>query len=534
MVYQISEKNQILIALFAIVVLCAGKLLKDYMFRRGYIEGLTVIPQTNKILKRSNADLTGVVITLNLTLGADLPASRTITVKWPTNKGVTMSAAPSDYTVSGMTLLSVTSPNTNPSLTPDNTTNTTTLTITNGSTAVDSETKVTITMSNVTVNKGDSAITDFGFTTTADTESPVYTPIIINVPSSSNGVTESTSVQEIRDALDNINKKLASNGNDPELLKIKNALINVLAYTYGTIKEAGNVFNSEELYNAQQTAMQFIENEKARSKKKADDLKDDNNNKRRMAQINTYYTRNYEANTDVMKNIIYVSVALIVLAVLRNKEMIPASIGTLGVILVLTFGGIAVGSQVFDIIRRNDHDFDKYDWNFDENEMDRKNMVQKKSGTVNLTDMGMGMAGCYGPGCCNIGTRWDEATNKCLPVGTAIFTRPISGSSTLTIYLQINTNLTVSSTPASSDKITLKLPGGFGGSPLSISSGGSGTVSTSEPFDVTISSAITAPKIHIITITGLTYTSSPTQTDKTLKVKTTKEPSEGSIIISGI
>jgi hypothetical protein len=530
MVYQISEKNQILIALFAIVVLCAGKLLKDYMFRRGYIEGLTVIPQTNKILKRSNADLTGVVITLNLTLGADLPASGTITVKWPTNKGVTMSSTPGDYTVSGMTLLSVTSPNTNPSLTPDNTTNTTTLTITNGSTAVDSETKVTITMSNVTVNKGDTAITDFGFTTTtsSETTTPVYTPIIINVPSSSTDLTESTSVQEIRDALDNINKKLASNANDPELLKIKNALINVLAYTYGTIKEAGNVFNSEELYNAQQTAMRFIENEKARSKKKADDLKDDNNNKRRMAQINTYYTRNYEANTDVMKNIIYVSVALIVLAVLRNKEMIPASIGTLGVILVLTFGGIAVGSQVFDIIRRNDHDFDKYDWNFDENEMDRKNMVQKKSGTVNLTDMGMGMAGCYGPGCCNIGTRWDEGTNKCVPVGSAVFTRPSSGSSTLTIYLQINKSL------AANDKITITLPSGFGGSPLSISSGGSGTVSTSEPFDVTISSAITAPTIHTITITGLTYTSSPPQTDKTLKVKTTKEPSEGSIFINGI
>lgn len=521
MVYQISEKNQILIALFAIVVLCAGKLLKDYMFRRGYIEGLTVIPETNKILKRTSSDLTGVVITLNLTLGADLVADGTITVKWPTGTGVTMSTSSSHYTVdvSGSTI-----PDNNKSLTPAN--NTTTLTITNGTNPVTSGTKVTITMSNVTVAKGDTAITNFGFTTTAGTESPVYTPIIINVPSVPNGVTESTSVQEIRDALDNINKKLEQNANDKELLNIKNALINVLAYTYGTIKEAGNVFNSEELYNAQQTAMQFIENEKARSKKKADDLKDDNNNKRRMAQINTYYTRNYEANTDVMKNIIYVSVALIVLAVLRNKEMIPASIGTLGVILVLTFGGIAVGSQVFDIIRRNDHDFDKYDWNFDENEMDRKNMVQKKSGTVNLTDMGMGMAGCYGPGCCNIGTRWDEATNKCVPVGSAVFTAASGAiSSTLTIYLQINKSLTTN------DKITITLPSGFGGTGTITG----GSVSTTDPFDVSISTAITittAPKIHTITISGLTAPSSPT--DKTLKVKTTSEPSEGSIFINGI
>ena len=41
MAYQISEKNQIFIALFAIVVLCAGKLFKDYLFRKGYVEGWT-------------------------------------------------------------------------------------------------------------------------------------------------------------------------------------------------------------------------------------------------------------------------------------------------------------------------------------------------------------------------------------------------------------------------------------------------------------------------------------------------------------
>jgi hypothetical protein len=42
MVYQISERNQILIALFGIVVLCAGKLFKDYLNRGGYIEGMSV------------------------------------------------------------------------------------------------------------------------------------------------------------------------------------------------------------------------------------------------------------------------------------------------------------------------------------------------------------------------------------------------------------------------------------------------------------------------------------------------------------
>lgn len=521
MVYQISEKNQILIALFAIVVLCAGKLFKDYLFRRGYIEGLTVIPQTDKILRRDATNDTTVTITLNLTLGANLPANTgKITVSWPTGKGVTMSSNSSHYTVSGMTT-SVSG---------------SILTITNGATQVNSGATVAINMTNVTITKGDAAINDFAFTTTAGSETPVVTQIIVQGQSSGAGAgssfSESSSVQEIRDALNTINTRLNQNPApvDPEranLLKAQNALISVLAYTYGTIKEAGNVFDSGELYEAQKTAMQFIASEKKRAAKNADSLKQDNLNKRRMAQINTYYTRNYEANTEVMKNIIYVSVALIVLAVLRNKELIPASIATLGVIFVLTLGGIVVGTQVFDIIRRNDHDFDKYDWNFNEDELNRKQLLQQNSDPANLSEMGMGMAPCYGPGCCNIGTKWNESDKKCVPVGSAIFT-PAAGTNSSALTININIKVPLTTT----DKITLSLPSGFTGTSPTLS-GGSGTVSLTAPFEVSPSAAINANTIHTITITGLTAPSA-NSADKTVKVSTTKEPTEGSIYIMGI
>jgi hypothetical protein len=115
-----------------------------------------------------------------------------------------------------------------------------------------------------------------------------------------------------------------------------------------------------------------------------------------------------------MKNIIYVSVSLIVLAVLRNKELIPSSISTLGVIFVLTMGGIVIGKQVFDIMRRNDHDFDKYDWNFNEDQMNNK-FVQPSPDPSSLMDLGMGGAPCYGPGCCDTGTTWNDAMKRCRP-----------------------------------------------------------------------------------------------------------------------
>lgn len=523
MVYQISEKNQIFLALLVIVVLCAGKLFKDYLFRRGYIEGLTIIPVADKPLRRNNSagsDVTGITFTLNTTLGADLNSGGVIRITWPTNRGVILSSAQSDYTVSGSSSsISVTSVSSG-------------TVVFTASSRVNVNTRLQINMANATITKGDVAINDFAFTTTSGNESPIVTSIPILAPSSSPGnLRESTSVQEIRDALDSINTRLTqtpapSDTEKANLLKAQNALVNVLAYTYGTVKEAGKVFDSGELYEAQKTAMEFIDREKKRSIKNATTLKQDNLNKRRMAQINTYYTRNYEANISVMKNIIYVTVSLIVLAVLRNKELIPASIATLGVIFILTLGGIVIGNQVFDIIRRNDHDFDKYDWNFNEDELNRKQLLQQNSDPANLSEMGMGLAPCYGPGCCNIGTMWNESDKKCAPV-SAVFE-----NSTLTV--SVNIKMALSGT-APADKITMKLPSGFGGSGT-ISSGGSGTVTANSAFDVTVpSGGINANTLHTIRIAGLTYTAPLSGTpDKTIKVSTSKEPAQGSIYIIGI
>ena len=510
MVYQLSEKNQILVALFAIVVLCAGKLFKDYLYRGGYVEGLTSRLVSSQELVRRGTDQTGITLILNVTLGAELPNSGTITVTWPSNKKVTLTTTSGNYSISGGSFGS-------PSVSIDGATNIGTLTFT-ASGSVASGTMLTITMKNIQIDAGTlvdgkyPGISDFSFTTTSSAESsaPVTTPVIVL---GSGGVAGTpTPIVEIEKAIDTINQRLktATGTEATDLSKIQTALVTVLAYTYGTVKQAGSVFDSQALYDAQKTAIEFIKKEKIRAKKNADSLSDDNNNKRRMAQINTYYTRNYEANTEVMKNIIFLSVALIALAVLRKKELIPDSISTLGVIFVLTLGGIVIGQQAYDIIRRNDHDFDKYDWNFNEEEMNKKHITQLSDDPANLSEMGMGMAPCFGPGCCHVGTKWNESAKKCVPSGTASW-----ASNILTINVYIMNAL------AATDTITVTLPTGvFSGTP----SPGSLTA----PFDVTPGAKI-AGSIHTFTISGMT--ASGTVSQSFIKVKTTKEPSESSIMI---
>ena len=532
MAYQISEKNQILLALFAIVVLCAGKLFKDYLYRGGYVEGLTVVPGTDTVLRRPASGATTATLSLNLTLGATLANTNTITVSWPTGKGVNLSTPASNYTVTG----SGGSFTAGDAVTANNV-STVTFTLTG---SLNSGSKLKISMAGVSITSGAVAINDFTFTTTAGTEAPVSTPVII-LGSAGESLTESSSAQEIREAITSINARLATNPNDSELLKARSALVNVLAYTYGTIKEAGKVFDSDALYEAQKTAIDFIAKERKRAAANAQTLSQDNTNKRRMAQVNTYYTRNYEANTEVMKNIIYVSVALIVLAVLRNKELIPASISTLGVIFILTMGGIVIGKQVFDIMRRNDHEFDKYDWNFNEDDMNNK-FVQQNADPSKPMELGMGGGACYGPGCCDVGTTWDAARGLCASSGGALSSQGSSAvwtTGTLTITMKISQAL------ASADSIKITLPSGVfttaNGASIASSAIASSPVSKSaveiaSEISLPVASAgVAAPATVTIAITGITVSPSADRSSyQNVTVATSKEPTKIPLRISGL
>jgi hypothetical protein len=552
MVYQISERNQILIALFGIVVLCAGKLFKDYLNRGGYIEGMTVnVESTPRSLKRpasGTGPTTNNTIFLNVTLSATLAAGSKLTVSWPAEAAganIILPTAVGSYTATNIVSSGSDIPLDIDSVTVTN--NIATSVSFTRKSAINSGEWIRISIKDISISATPATAFDLVFTVTPGS---VTTTVNVGTASaaSSGGASDgqdARTANDIRNTIALIDAEIAArvSTNTPSdqnvistLRQSKSALLNMLASTYGTVKEAGQVFESKALYDAQRTAMDFIKNEKERSAKNAKMLTEDNHNKRRMAQVNTYYTRHYEENTEVMKNIIYVTVALIILAILRNKELIPASISTLGIILVLTFGGIVIGAQVFDIIRRNDHDFDKYDWNFNEDEMNRKQLLQQNADPANLSEMGMGLAQCYGPGCCDVGTTWDNNLNKCVPstsrvTGTAVWasTSQVNSAGTLTVTITPSTAL------SSNGTVTLTLPTGlFTGTPTVSSLTITTATATSIVFSgVTLTAGVAS---NPIVITGLSKASGDgvSSISRTLTVKTSVDTNETSIKITGI
>ena len=562
MVYQISERNQILIALFGIVVLCAGKLFKDYLNRGGYIEGMTVnVESTPRSLKRpasGTGPTTNNTIYLNVTLSATLPAKTALNVSWST---VAAAAAQANIilpsTTAGYTATNIVSSGTDIPLTTEAVTTTSSgsnnvpsaVSFTHTS-AINSGEWIRISIKDISISATPATAFDLVFTITPGSGSSITTTVNIGTAgaASSGGASDgqdARTANDIRNTIALIDAEIAArvSTNTPSdqnvistLRQSKSALLNMLASTYGTVKEAGQVFDSKALYDAQRTAMDFIKNEKERSAKNAKLLTEDNHNKRRMAQVNTYYTRHYEENTEVMKNIIYVTVALIILAILRNKELIPASISTLGIILVLTFGGIVIGAQVYDIIRRNDHDFDKYDWNFNEEEMNRKQLLQQNANPANLSEMGMGLSQCYGPGCCDVGTTWDNNLNKCVPstsrvTGTAVWasTSQVNSAGTLTVTITPSTAL------PSNGTVTLTLPDGlFTGTPEV--TGFTATTATAKTivFSGLTASAGLASSPIVITKLSKASGDGVSSIPRTITVKTSVDTNESSIKLTGI
>jgi hypothetical protein len=571
MVYQFSEKNQIFIALFAIVVLCAGKLFKDYLFRQGYIEGMTnqnfisSVTSTEPLSRPSGSTTTAFTIYFRIIMPNN---NSVIKVLLPNDivvnsvNDVTLSATASEYTIGRedpqtqvFTAIGLDSNSPQPvytaasprsiSFTASNPIGLNTI-VRIGVPGV-LHPKASQVDSNETFGPFKIVIGSSDSSALSDERSITITPNGRGGGGAAD--TTSTSAVEIQKAINSIRTRLnAMASDDPgrdELLQAQSALVTVLAYTYGTVKEVGKVLNSDSLYKAQQTAIEFIKKEKARAASNASTLKEDNSNKRRMAQVNTYYTRNYEANIEVMKNIIFLSVALILLAVLRNKDLLPPSISTLGVIFVLTLGGIVIGQQVFDIIRRNDHDFDKYDWNFNEKEYNDKNFIPHSSDTLNLSDMGTGMAPCYGPGCCDVGTTWNPTAKKCMPgaggsvSGSAVWTAASGGTLTIKLIKHSGLAPAASSPPPNADTVTITLPSGlFTGTPVNGSAGefsinASPTVSAPLIF-TKVTNTITTDTETPIIITGLAVSATANSASRTLKVNTSKDINTVGINITGI
>lgn len=181
---------------------------------------------------------------------------------------------------------------------------------------------------------------------------------------------------------------------------------------YGFLQQQS--YSSKNTLDEQMIAIQIVENELNNSKRKLKVLEDEKYNKIRLVEINTYYGKQYNAHTQIMKIIAYVCIPIIILTVLANNGLLPDSIYNILTGLIIIVGLYFLVRSFIDIMNRDNMNYDEYDWSFNQDNAPLQNASVMPTDSSS-TPWSMPSLTCVGSGCCYEGTTFDETKNMCIP-----------------------------------------------------------------------------------------------------------------------
>ena len=195
-----------------------------------------------------------------------------------------------------------------------------------------------------------------------------------------------------------------------QLSEVRMSLYKSLNYTYQAMQKEVNTSRTElvELL----TLVNTVEDELNNAKIQLNQMYEIKHNKMRMVEINTYYGKRYQAQASLMKLVIFVSVILLVLIILNKKGLIPESFAKILLGIVFAVGGFFIIWRVIDISRRDNMNFDAYNWYF--------NPDAKPKTAYNYTlptaeiNMSLPALDCIGNACCTDGMIYDAKIRKCI------------------------------------------------------------------------------------------------------------------------
>ena len=227
-----------------------------------------------------------------------------------------------------------------------------------------------------------------------------------------------SSVQSLQDAQKDLMHKYASATNQAERTKIasemdKNEAIRsnlLLSIGSASVVSSQNVANKTDELNTKKILLQLANDEINEARMQMEDVKKIRTEKERAIQINTYYGKRFMAQAGVMKIFIYMCIPVLVLAILANMGFLPNYIAGFLIITSIVIGVIYIYYAIKDINRRDDMNFDEYQWDFDPSRVgpiDHPHRHHKKRESSGAA------AGCMNDACCSSATKWNPKTNMC-------------------------------------------------------------------------------------------------------------------------
>ena len=173
-----------------------------------------------------------------------------------------------------------------------------------------------------------------------------------------------------------------------------------------------NITDSKINLNDQQKVTDIIDNELKNAKEKLNVLRNEKNNKLRMTNINVYHGKKYNAHANVMKILLISCILILILAFINKRELLPQNIVAILIGIIIFYGGLRITLLVIDISRRDNMNYDKYNWDFNPSDVNIPKYIQEPETTsgnnINIFDND-----CIGEKCCSDGMVYDSDTKTC-------------------------------------------------------------------------------------------------------------------------
>ena len=178
-----------------------------------------------------------------------------------------------------------------------------------------------------------------------------------------------------------------------------------------------NVSASRNTLGQSMDAINILENELNQSKLNLNLIEDQKYNKLRSVEINTYYGKRYNAHSKLMKTIVIICIPIIILSVLANKGILPPKLYAFLMGIIILFGSIFIGLQLFDIGSRDNMNWDEYDWYFDRDKAPSTSTSTSTSTSDldNPWERNSLSFTCVGSACCDRTSTYDSSKNICIP-----------------------------------------------------------------------------------------------------------------------
>ena len=171
-----------------------------------------------------------------------------------------------------------------------------------------------------------------------------------------------------------------------------------------------NVRTSRNTLDEQLVAIDIIEDELNNAKRRLKLLEIDKYNKLRMVEINTYYSKKYDAYASLMKTIVYFCIPVLILVFLGNLGIIPSNINGFIIGIIMIIGIFLLGYKILDLITRDNMNFDEYNWYFDKS----KAPVDNTGASNPINPWGLPSIICMGEQCCAPNATYDSSLNVCV------------------------------------------------------------------------------------------------------------------------